>query len=44
MITPAEVERIFRESGALREGHFLLSSGKHSPGPLSLLLDEIERG
>jgi orotate phosphoribosyltransferase len=31
MVTPADVERIFRESGALREGHFLLSSGKHSP-------------
>jgi len=31
MVTPDEVERIFRESGALREGHFLLSSGKHSP-------------
>jgi orotate phosphoribosyltransferase len=26
-----EVERIFREAGALLEGHFLLSSGKHSP-------------
>jgi orotate phosphoribosyltransferase len=31
VVTPADVERIFRESGALREGHFLLSSGKHSP-------------
>ena len=31
MITAAEVERIFRDSGALREGHFLLSSGRHSP-------------
>src|SRR5437588_9168255 len=31
MITPAEVERIFRDAGALREGHFALSSGKHSP-------------
>ena len=31
MIEAADVERIFRESGALREGHFLLSSGKHSP-------------
>lgn len=30
MVTSADVERIFRESGALREGHFLLSSGKHS--------------
>ncbi len=26
-----EVERIFRDAGAFREGHFLLSSGKHSP-------------
>jgi orotate phosphoribosyltransferase len=31
MIEPTEVERIFRDSGAFREGHFLLSSGKHSP-------------
>ena len=31
MLTPREVERIFREAGALRDGHFLLSSGKHSP-------------
>lgn len=31
MITPAEVERIFRDAGALREGHFALASGKHSP-------------
>jgi orotate phosphoribosyltransferase len=30
-ITPAEVERIFRESGALRDGHFALASGRHSP-------------
>ncbi|HVS01963.1 MAG TPA: orotate phosphoribosyltransferase [Thermoanaerobaculia bacterium] len=28
---PAEVERLLSESGALREGHFLLSSGLHSP-------------
>jgi orotate phosphoribosyltransferase len=28
---PAEVERIFREAGALLEGHFLLTSGRHSP-------------
>ncbi len=26
-----EVMRIFREAGVLREGHFLLSSGLHSP-------------
>src|SRR3989442_3680722 len=30
-ITPAEVERIFRGSGALRDGHFVLASGRHSP-------------
>jgi orotate phosphoribosyltransferase len=30
MVTPREVERMFREAGAYREGHFLLSSGKHS--------------
>ena len=30
-ITPAEVERIFRASGALRDGHFVLASGRHSP-------------
>ena len=29
-IAPADVERVFRESGALREGHFLLKSGRHS--------------
>ncbi len=28
---PAEVEEIFRESGALADGHFSLSSGAHSP-------------
>jgi orotate phosphoribosyltransferase len=30
MVTPREVERIFREAGALREGHFALASGLHS--------------
>jgi orotate phosphoribosyltransferase len=30
MITPREVERMFREAGAFREGHFVLASGKHS--------------
>ena len=30
VITPAEVERIFRDAGAFREGHFVLASGKHS--------------
>jgi orotate phosphoribosyltransferase len=29
-ITSGEVERVFRESGALREGHFILASGRHS--------------
>jgi orotate phosphoribosyltransferase len=30
-VEPSEVERIFREAGALRDGHFILSSGRHSP-------------
>jgi len=30
MVTPREVERIFREAGAFREGHFVLASGMHS--------------
>jgi orotate phosphoribosyltransferase len=30
-LSPQEVEAIFRESGALRDGHFVLASGKHSP-------------
>jgi orotate phosphoribosyltransferase len=30
-ITAAGVERVFRESDALREGHFILASGRHSP-------------
>lgn len=30
-IASTDVERIFRESGALREGHFILASGRHSP-------------
>jgi orotate phosphoribosyltransferase len=30
-LAPAEVVRLFRECGALLEGHFLLSSGMHSP-------------
>jgi orotate phosphoribosyltransferase len=28
---PVDVEKLFRESGALLEGHFLLTSGRHSP-------------
>jgi len=34
VITPADVERIFRDAGAFREGHFVLASGKHSSGYL----------
>jgi orotate phosphoribosyltransferase len=30
-IASADVERVFRNSGALREGHFILASGRHSP-------------
>jgi len=30
MATPREVEQIFRDAGAFREGHFVLSSGRHS--------------
>ena len=29
-IASADVERIFRDSGALRDGHFILASGRHS--------------
>jgi orotate phosphoribosyltransferase len=31
VVVASDVERVFRESGALREGHFILASGKHSP-------------
>jgi orotate phosphoribosyltransferase len=34
MATPREVEEIFREAGAFREGHFALASGRHSPSYL----------
>jgi orotate phosphoribosyltransferase len=30
MVTPREVEGMFREASAFREGHFVLASGKHS--------------
>lgn len=30
MIDPVEVERVFRDAGAFREGHFVLASGRHS--------------
>lgn len=41
-----EVLRHFREAGALLEGHFLLSSGLHSPKYLqcALVMSEPERG
>jgi len=29
-ITPQDVERVFRAAGALRDGHFVLASGRHS--------------
>lgn len=31
MVTQREVERVFREARAFREGHFVLASGRHSP-------------
>lgn len=31
MIQASDVERIFRDAGAFREGHFVLASGRHSP-------------
>jgi orotate phosphoribosyltransferase len=37
-ITSSDVERVFRESGALREGHFILASGRHS----SLYLEKFQ--
>jgi orotate phosphoribosyltransferase len=37
-ITSADVERVFRDSGALREGHFILASGRHS----SLYLEKFQ--
>ena len=37
-IASSEVERVFRESGALREGHFILASGRHS----SLYLEKFQ--
>ena len=33
-IAASEVEQLFRDSGALLDGHFVLSSGRHSPGYL----------
>ena len=29
-IEPSDAERLFRDAGALREGHFVLASGRHS--------------
>ena len=37
-IAPADVERVSRESGALREGHFILASGRHA----SLYLEKFQ--
>src|SRR5438067_1325511 len=37
-IAPADVDRVFRESGALREGHFILASGRHA----SLYLEKFQ--
>jgi orotate phosphoribosyltransferase len=37
-IASADIERVFRESGALREGHFILASGRHS----SLYLEKFQ--
>ena len=37
-IAPADVERVFRDSGALREGHFVLASGRHT----SLYLEKFQ--
>jgi orotate phosphoribosyltransferase len=37
-MTEAETLSLFRRSGALLEGHFLLSSGLHSPGYLQCAL------
>ena len=37
-IASADVERVFRDSGALREGHFVLASGRHS----SLYLEKFQ--
>jgi orotate phosphoribosyltransferase len=37
-IASSDVERVFRESGALREGHFILASGLHS----SLYLEKFQ--
>jgi orotate phosphoribosyltransferase len=37
-IASSDVERVFRDSGALREGHFILASGRHS----SLYLEKFQ--
>src|SRR5882762_11823787 len=37
-IASSDVERVFRESGALREGHFILASNRHS----SLYLEKFQ--
>lgn len=30
-VSPAEVEALFRDAGALLDGHFMLASGRHAP-------------
>src|SRR5438128_11735135 len=37
-IAPADVDRVFREAGARREGHFILASGRHA----SLYLEKFQ--
>lgn len=44
VLTPQEVEQMFRDSGALLEGHFVLSSGLHSSKYLQCALVLQEPG
>ena len=45
MLEPQHLKKWLKESGALREGHFLLSSGRHSSAYVqcALLLEDPER-